>query len=100
MAGRSVRKEKAQKRSVIVAFLVTLVFAAVFSLLIYKTRQQNASLEKNREAILASVRAEIVTASQLSEQEGQELTEEEIIRIARERYGLVFPNEILFVPKE
>ena len=100
MAGRSVRRSRAQKRTVIFVAVVTLLFAAFISVKIIQTRRETEKLKENRAALESSLSIEEARAELLREREEKGLSLEEIIEIARERYGLVFPNEILFEPEE
>ena len=100
MAGRSVRKFRAQKRTVIFVAIVTLIFAAFISVKIVQTRRETLKLRENRAALESSLSIEEARAELLKEREKNGLSLEEIIELARERYGLVFPNEILFEPEE
>ncbi len=100
MAGRSVRRSRAQKRTVIFVAIVTLIFAAFISVKIIQTWQETEKLKENRAALESSLSIEEARAELLRERDEKGLSLEEIIELARERYGLVFPNEILFEPEE
>ena len=100
MAGRSVRKDRANKRNVTLAVIVTFVFVAVFSVLILNKHHENELLRANEAALTESVSQEEVRNDILEEKKDRDLTLEEIIELARKRFGLVFPNEIIFVPKD
>ncbi len=100
MAGRSVRKDRANKRSVTLAVIVTFVFVAVFSVLILNKYHENELLRANEAALQESVSQEEARNEILEEKKDRDLTLEEIIELARQRFGLVFSNEIIFVPKD
>ena len=99
MAGKSVRKERANKRGLKLVILVTLIFIAVFSVLIIRLRKSNEVLYQNQAGLQASVDAEKEKQEELAAQQGGNLSLDEIIRIAKDRFGLVFKNEIIFVPE-
>lgn len=65
-----------------------------------KKRKENEALLKEQEAYMESVAEAQSWAAELQELRNQELTEKQIIEIAREKFGLVFPDEIQFVPEE
>lgn len=96
----SIRKQKAHKRSVILALIVAVVFVGVLSFQIFRIHQENGSLMANEAALKAGVEAEEARGAALDEQMDSTLSEQDIIDLAHQRFGLVFPNEIVFVPEE
>ena len=100
MAGTNIRKKRANKRAVILAVAVLLIAAAVFVIQAIRIRQENRILEKQKAALEESLYDEEELAAFLEENKDKDLTREELIELARERFGLVFPEEILFIPEE
>ena len=100
MAGGSIRNRKAHKRSVVLALVAVVVLLGLLSVRIYRTHRENMSLMSNESALNASVEAEKERGTILDEQIDRTLSEEEIIDLAHRRFGLVFPNEIVFVPEK
>lgn len=97
---KSLRKMQGNRRGVIIAVIVAAFVVALFTVMIIRVRRENAILEQNRLALEQSIAEEEARKKALESKVGRGLTEEDIIRIARERFGLIFPNEIMFVPKE
>lgn len=100
MAGRSIRKDRAHKRSVILAVIVTLVLAVILSIAIIRLNRENKILMNNNEALEERISEEEAKKESLEAQDGKGLTKEEAERIARERYNLVYPDEIILTPEE
>ncbi|GEM_PF-2470749 len=96
---KSIRKAKANKRAVGLLILVTALLAILLGVGIVMMKidrdKEEAYLQKLEESVAyESVRQEILAAA-----DGAELTDEDIIRIAREKFGLVFPEDIIFRPE-
>ena len=100
MAGRSIRIDRAHKRSVILVVIVTLVLAAILSVAILRLNRKNKILMNNNKAMEELVSEEEAKKESLKAQDGKGLTKEEAERIARERYHLVYPDEIILTPEE
>ena len=100
MAGRSIRIDRAHKRSVILVVIVTLVLAAILSVAILRLNRKNKILMNNNRAMEELVSEEEAKQESLKAQDGKGLTKEEAERIARERYNLVYPDEIILTPEE
>ena len=100
MAGTNIRKKHATKRAVIFAAAVLLIAAAVFIVQAVRLRQENKILEKQKAALEETLYDEEELQAFLEENKDKDLTREELIELARERFGLVFPDEILFMPEE
>lgn len=97
---KNMRKVQGNQRGVIIAALVALVIVAFFAFMIIKVQKENAIMEQSQKVLESSIAEEKARQKELESQVGKGLTEEDIIRIARDRFGLIFPNEIMFVPKE
>lgn len=93
-------KRKAQWKSVRVLIIVTVIFAAALSIPIVKARREKDELEKTRNAVLESLAEEQSWSEELHEMLEKEMSYEEIVDIARSKYGLVFPDEIIFMPED
>lgn len=100
MAKTNIRKRKANKRAVILVVIVTLIAAAIFLIQAIRLNRENQVLEKQKEALEASLVDEEELKAFLEENKDKDLTREELIELARERFGLVFPDEILFLPEK
>ena len=97
---RSIRKKRANQRTVIIVLAVTLLFAAVIGVTVLIKRREARELEAEK-ARLEERYAELQSlASEIAEERGRELTPSEIEALARDRFGLVYPNEIVFIPKD
>ncbi len=91
---RYIKSEKSKMNIVIRVFLVLLlVFALVYFL--WSLMQYNEAMEKKeeREAYIAELRDDI---QQLGYMVDAPLDDEFKIRIAREKLGMCFPDEIIF----
>ena len=100
MAGKSIKKDRAHKRSVILAMIVALVFAVFLTVAIIRLNRQNKILMNNNAAMEELVSEEEAKRKSLKAQDGKGLTKEDVERIARERYNLVYPDEIILTPEE
>ena len=100
MRRSSIRQEKANKRSVITAAVITVLIVAVLGFGIIRANKQLRNLSEEAAAVQAGVEAQIAQSEILAERQQGGLTIAEIIEIAREKFKLVFPNEILFVPQD
>ena len=88
------------KRSVIMASAVMIVFAVFLLMIGLVKKSDNEILEKTNKALQESLEEAEKIAESLEERKSRDLTDEEKIKIARERFGLVFPNEVIFIPEE
>ena len=100
MRRSSIRQEKANKRSVITAAVITVLIVAVLGFGIIRANKQLRNLSEEAAAVQAGVETQIAQSEILAERQQGGLTIAEIIEIAREKFKLVFPNEILFVPQD
>ena len=100
MRRSSIRQEKANKRSVLAAAVITLLLICVLGFGIVRANKKLRDLSEEAAAVQAGVETQIAESEVLAERKEGGLTIAEIIEIARERFRLVFPNEIIFVPKE
>jgi len=100
MRRSSIRQEKANKRSVITAAVITVLIVAVLGFGIIRANKQLRNLSEEAAAVQAGVETQIAQSEILAERQQGGLTIAEIIEIAREKFKLVFPNEILFVPRD
>jgi len=100
MRRSSIRQEKANKRSVITAAVITVLIVAVLGFGIIRANKQLRNLSEEAAAVQAGVETQIAQSEILAERQQGGLTIADIIEIAREKFKLVFPNEILFVPQD
>ncbi len=100
MARTVLRKRKANKRAVILIVIAVLIIAAIFIIQGVRLRRQNRILEKQKEALEESLISEEELRAFLEENKDKDLTRDELIELARQRFGLVFPDEILFLPED
>ncbi|MBO4411329.1 MAG: hypothetical protein IK088_05735 [Lachnospiraceae bacterium] len=100
MANGSVRKSRARRRTVILVLIVAAVFVAFFSVKIIQSRKENAELAAEMSRIAESISNAEKESEAIEERKNRELTEDEMIDIARKRFGLLFPNEIIFLPDD
>ncbi|MBO7364170.1 MAG: septum formation initiator family protein [Lachnospiraceae bacterium] len=80
--------------------LVTLIVLVVFSVGIIRNYREQRDLDAHIRELQESIAEASEARASLEAQKDRELTDEDMIRIARERFGLVFPNEIIFMPEE
>ena len=104
MAGSNIRRRRANKLAIILGMIVLLVAATVFAIMAWQLYKENKVLKKQLAPMEESKKELIVDNEELraflEEYKDKGLTREELIKIARERFGLVFPDEILFIPEE
>lgn len=100
MAKHSVRKVRGNRRGVILAVIFAVLAIAFFTYRILDIKKENDILRQNQEVLKENIEEENAKQKELQKKVGKGLTEQDIIRIAREKFGLVFPNEIIFVPEE
>lgn len=84
--------------TVLLVVAVAVVFASFFLIRTIRIRRENEEYAKNESVLLESKAAEESRKAALESEKERELTTEEKIEIARRRFGLIFPNEILFLP--
>ena len=92
------RLKKAHRRSVILVVIATVILLAAFSVPVIRNHEENLRLQKEQAAYDASLEEAIKKAEELKARAKAVLTDEQIIAIARARFGLVFPDEIIFKP--
>ena len=93
-------RSKTNKLAMILAVVIAIVFVAFFGANTLRNYRENEELAKLESALKESLSAEQSKAIELESEKERELTPEEKIELARKRFGLVFPNEILFLPDE
>ncbi len=98
--GHSVRRKKANRRSLILVALVAVVLVVFLSVGIISLQRENARLAESRDALKENVEAELEKNEELKENKDAPLSDEEIEDIARDRFGLAYPDEIILVPEE
>ena len=100
MAGRSVRMDMAHKRSVILVVIVTLALAVFLSVAIIRLNRENKILMNNNQVLDEQITEEQTKKESLKAQDGKGLTKEEAEQIARDRFNLVYPDEIILTPED
>jgi len=100
MAAGSIRKIRANRRSVIVAVIVTLMLAAFLSVAAVRLYRENRILQNNKELMEQRITEEEARKASMEAQDGKGLSKEEAEQIARDRYHLVYPDEIILTPEE
>ena len=94
------RLKKAHRRSVVMVVIVTVILLSAISIPAIRNYQENQRLELERAAYEASLEEAAKKAEELKARADAVLTDAEIIAIARARFGLVFPDEIIFKPRK
>lgn len=97
---KNVRKKRAHKRSVALVVIVSMLLSILLLLAILRIREENKALQMNEAQLEANVEKESLKEEDLLQEKNSGLTEKKIIEIAREKFGLIFKDEIIFVPKE
>ena len=100
MAGKNIRRKKANKNSLFLVVIGAAILSLVLFIGIFRMRTTNAALELNKEALEANVSSAEAEGEILQEEKDRGLTEKDIIAIAREKFGLIFKNEIIFMPDD
>jgi len=92
------KKETSQRRLIIVTLTVslTIVFVLVFS--IYKQDNKNKANEKRVVELEESLNKEKERTAELEKKASDVKSDEYIERIAREKFNLAYPDDIVFVP--
>lgn len=96
----SVLKKRRNRRSVSLAIIVTLILAAVLFTKGYLLREKNLELRRKQAAVASQIAEEQEKNDELKQKKSRGYTEEELFEIARQRFGLVFKNEILLIPED
>ncbi len=100
MKRSSIRQKKANKRSVVITVAITVLLVFVLGIGIIRANKRLRDIAAEAGAVQAGVETQIAESQELAERQEGGLTIAEIIRIAREKFRLVFPNEIIFVPQD
>lgn len=100
MAGQTEKQKRTYRTAVKAVIAVTAVLTLVLAVLFLRLREKNRIEEQKLSDISESMSEAEAEAEELKEKSDGKLTVEEIIEIARERFKLVFPDEILFIPKK
>ncbi len=93
-------RNRTNKLAMILAIVIAVVFVAFFGVNTVRNHLENEELAKLESALRESYENEQERAAALESEMARELTPEEKIELARQRFGLVFPNEILFLPND
>ena len=100
MAGKNIRRRRANKRAIILGVIVLAVISVIFIIQAIRLHRENEILEKQKAAYEEKYEKLKEFNTYLEENKDKELTREELIEIARDRFGLVFPDEIYMIPEE
>ena len=96
----SAGRRRANRRTTVFVVIVAAVVAVALSVAGYLNLQKNHELEEEAKRIKESIALEESRSAAIDEKKDRNLTEEEMIEIARQKLGLLFPNEIVFIPEE
>lgn len=99
MSDGTQRLKKAHRRSVIMVVIVTVILLVAIAIPAVRNYRENQMLQLEQAAYEASLEEAMKRAEELKARANAVLTDEQIIAIARSRFGLVFPDEIIFKPK-
>ena len=99
LAKRTVKNRRIARRSVTLIVIAALLIAAVLSVKMIRLYKENQTLNRNIEAMEEHLEEAREENEALEEKRNHPLSEDEMIRIAREKLGLVFPNEIILIPE-
>lgn len=97
---KPITRKIANRRSIRLAVFVTLLIVSVLFVKALMLREKNIELQKKQAALSAVLSEEQEENAELKAAKDRGFTEEELFEIARQRFGLLFPNEILFVPED
>ncbi|MBQ1376428.1 MAG: septum formation initiator family protein [Lachnospiraceae bacterium] len=100
MAKQHIREKRAGKRSVRLIVIFALILAAVLTIRVIGLYKENQDLSYKIEALKENVERVSEEHKELEERRSKPLSDEEMLRLARDRFGLAFPNEIILVPEE
>lgn len=100
MKRSSIRQKKANKRTVLITVVITVLLVCVLGFGVVRANKRLRDLAAEANAVQSGVETQIAESQALAERQEGGLTIAEIIEIAREKFRLVFPNEIIFVPKD
>lgn len=93
-------KKRKPKWAWIVIAAVTLIAAVYFGIKIGNNVHTAKEYAKEQALIQEKLDAASKRQEELKAKKNRELTLEERIEILRNRFGLLFPNEIMFIPKQ
>ena len=99
-AGASIRRKKANRRSMYLVAFVAVVLVVVLSVGIISLKKENDRLAEQRDTLKVNVQAEEQRNERLEEEKNAPLTDEDIEDIARDRFGLAYPDEVILVPED
>jgi len=100
MAKQNIRERRAGKRSVRLIVIFALILAAVLTIRVIGLYRENQDLSYKIEALEENVKKVSEEQKDLEEKRSKPLSDEEMLRLAREKFRLAFPNEIILVPEE
>jgi len=95
-----IMKKIANRRSIRLAVIVTILLVSFIAVKAIELHKKNVELQKKIEALDASLESVMAENEELKEKKDRGFSEEELFEIARQRLGLLFPNEILFIPED
>lgn len=99
-AKKGVRKSRRSWRNILIVISVILTLAVLLIIPIYQNKKEEERLEQLKMAYLESWAAENDRKNELQEMLEKEMTVDEIIDVARAKFGLVFSDEIVFMPED
>lgn len=97
---RRERERRAREKRAVRILLIVVLIVGVLSMgyHILSLRAQQRYYAAQQESLAAEIELESQRSAELSEQEKFQLTLQYIIQVARERLGLVFPDEVIVEP--
>ena len=98
------RKRKIQRRSAIMGFIAALLVLIMLCILLVKNgdalRQKNKELESQIDEVESQIEEETQRASDLEEYQEYIQSKKFVEEIAKNKFGLIYPNEIIFKANE
>ena len=88
------------KRSVWLIVIIAVVLTTVLSFRWFYLHRENEVLSRNIEVLTDNVSRAEEEQADLEGKRNRPLSKEDMIRIAREKFNLAFPNEIILVPED
>ncbi len=94
--GRRARRQLQHKFSMFVVVAVILVLGVTLSFASISLHAKNNEYKAQEAALEAQIEAETKRSEEIGDLEGYVGTDEYVEDVAKEKLGLVYPNEILF----
>lgn len=97
---KKIATRRAERLTAYFVVAISLLLSGILLFAIISMRKENKELALNEAQLESNVTEESLREEELQQEKEGGMTEKRIVEIAKEKFGLLFKDEIIFVPKK